>query len=964
MSSISTIVRITFYVMFVIALAACGGGGGGGGGNGGGGGGGTPGAGATLQSITVTPADVVLKVGTSQQMIATGHYDDGGQSDLSGSVIWTTAGTGDITMSSSGLVTAVSPGSDAAIAINSNPAVQSFTWVYTSTYGVEGSLASPLAITLETPHAGEVNYGGPGTGDGYSYYAVNVTPGAAYYVFLTGLDGNAQLELYSDSAFSNQLCISQNYNTSDETCYADGPAGGVLYIAVNGDDTNLDLDRGAAYTLTVQAGYRDQGSSVSPVALSFGTSVNGQVGDYLIGYMNGSSIYSAPVAVTGRYTVSLTSPTDDVSLLVLDGPGSGTVLCESSNAGTADETCSFQADTTPAYVHVSGINTSIGAGFAVTVTEDHAAYSEEGTSAAPVNLVSLPQQGQVGGISGYTNSYYSIPVTALQSVQITATGVDGNLGMYVYDGDSTFATSTCSDFTMSAAELVCLLEPATTGTVYVKMTSNGGIGTQYTLNVTPINYAAEGTSVAPQVVVSAPVFGAPYSGTVDSTGSYYQVPVDAGKLYRAGLANVSGDVSLTVYDDSGLTSLLCTSNNAALADESCQATPTGNNVWVVVGGATYGSKFDLTLDRIYVQQGNLASPLDITGSLPTYTGGETGPGTSGTERSHLMVTLTPGKTYKFEITNNTDANLDLWVYDNDPTFGWPPACMANATAANTAFSCTVNPLYGGAAYMWVTSGDPYGSGFDLTITEVAFSTQGSVGAPVNIGAFPVTETVGVSRLEHTGGVVDGTNSYYVADVSGGYAYVNFAVGLINQSADVDLYVYDDSSFTNLLCSSVAMGTGDETCTGLSPAGSNLYIKVSGASSGFGGTFDLTVDHDYAVEGAISTGNGGSLVINSIPLTQGVAYEGQAQGLAPSYYYLNPVAPGSHTVTVNNIFDSACVWIYDESDGKFNSTSVYSDTNKWLTPDRTFTYSFTSGVFVEVRGCGSTVTGTAFTITIN
>ena len=41
--------------------------------------------------------------------------------------------------------------------------------------------------------------------------------------------------------------------------------------------------------------------------------------------MTATSIYRADVALTGRYTVSLASPTDDVSLTVLDGPGSGTV---------------------------------------------------------------------------------------------------------------------------------------------------------------------------------------------------------------------------------------------------------------------------------------------------------------------------------------------------------------------------------------------------------------------------------------------------------------------------------------------------------------------------------------------------------------------------------------------------------------------------------------------------------------
>ncbi len=960
MSCISTIFRVSSYVIFIIVLTACGGGGGGGGGaSPSPAPGPAPAPGAVLQSISVTPTGLVLKVGASQQMSAIGSYDDGGQLDISGSVTWASVGV--VSMNSSGLVTAVSPGSGIATAINASPAMQGFTFVYASTYGIEGSIGSPVTLTLETSHSGEVNFGGPGAGNGYSYYAVNVTPGAAYYISLSGLDGNAHLEIYDDSGFSNEVCASQNFNNDDERCYADGPAGGVLYIAVNGDDTNLDTAQGAAYTLTVNAGYKDEGSSVSPIALSLDTPVSGQVGSYLIFYMGGGSIYSAPVALTGRYTVSLTNITNNVSLMVLDGPGSGTILCESSVAGTGDESCSFQADRTPAYVLVSGISNSIGAGFTLTVTEDHAAYTEEGTEGAPVALTILPHHGHVGGINGYTNSYYSIPVTAMQSVRIQATGVDGDLGMYVYDGDSTFTTYTCSDFTLSAGDLVCLLEPATTATVYVKMTSNAGLGAEFSLNVTPINYAAEGTSVTPQTIVSTPVFDAPYSGTVDSAGSYYQVPVVAGKLHSVGLSSLSGDASLTVYDDSSLVTMLCTSDNANLADESCQATPTGSSVWVFVGGSTYGSKFDLTVDRVYVQQGSFASSFDITGLLPNYTTGEVGSGSVSTERTYLVATLTAGKAYSFQVTNNTDASLSAWVYDN-AMFSSPLGCQLESF---NNFSCTIEPIYSGTASIMVTSDDPYGSAFDLSITEVAYSTQGSVGTPVNIGAFPVTEFVGVSRLEHTGGTVDATNSYYIADVSGGYDYVNYVIGLTNQSADVDLYVYDDSSFTNLLCSSVSAGTSDEACAGLSPVGNNLYIKVGGASSGFGGTFNLTVDHDYAVEGAVSTGNGGNLTINSIALTQGVAYEGQAKGIEYSYYYLNPVASGNHTVTVSNMFDSTCVAVYDEADGKFNSPSyVYSGTNKALTPDKSFTYSFTAGVFVIVDGCGSSVTGTAFTITIN
>ena len=720
------VLNILSGISLFMILAACGGGGGDDGGNNNGGntsGGDTtappPGNGAVLSSITVTPENQVLKVGTSQQMSAIGEYDDSGQLNLTSSVMWIAGGTGDITLNAGGLVTAVSPGSDVVSANNLNPAVTGFTFVYTSTYGVEGSTAAPVALTVDTPHNGEVNFGGPGDGNGYSYYAVNVTPGASYYVFLTGLDGDAHLELYDDSSFSSQVCASENFNTADEVCYAAGPASGVLYIAVNGDATISDIDQGAAYTLTVRPGYKDEGSVDSPVVLTIDNPASAQVGSYILGssgsyIMTATSIYRADVALTGRYTISLTSPTDDVSLMVLDGPGSGTVLCSSDNAGTAAETCSFQADRTPIYPRVSGIDTTVGAGFTLAIIEDHEAYFEEGTLNAPMQLTTLPHHGHVGDVDGFANSYYSIPVTAMQSVQIQATSVDGNLGMYVYDGDATFTTAACSVFTMSAADLICLLEPATTGTVYVKMVSNGGIGTEFILNVTPISYQVQGASGAPQILVSTPTWDAAYAGTVDNTSSYYQVPVDAGELYRVGLANVSGDVSLTVYDNANLNTQLCTSNAAGLTDESCQATPSGSNVWIVVGGDTYGSKFGLSVDRVYVQQGNLANPLDITGSLPlTYTGGETGPGTGGTERSHLMATLTAGNTYTFTVSNTTDADLSVWVFDN-ADFLWPTICMAEEYNGHT---CTVNSLSTSTVYIWVTSDDPYGSGFDLTITE-------------------------------------------------------------------------------------------------------------------------------------------------------------------------------------------------------------------------------------------------------
>ena len=965
-NSAITTIKIFLTSSLFILLTACGGGGGGGSpdpdpdpntGNLT-----APAIGAALTSISVTPSNATLKVGNTLQMVAIGNYDDGGQANLTGSVIWASVGGG-ASINGNGLATAVSPGSSLITAIHSSSATQGATSLYTSTYGVEGSVSSPVPLTIDSAYSGEVNAGSPSTGDGYSYYAVNVTPGAAYYVFLTGLDANAHLEVYDDSNFSNAICTSEEFGTTDEVCFAEGPANGVLYIAVNGDDTYFSTAQGASYNLIVRAGFKDEGNGTNPpVNLTLNSTYNGQTGRYLLNSgQYGTSIYTASIAATGRYTITITNPSEDVSFMVLD-PFS-VVECSSDNAGLADESCSFQAEDVPVRILVSSPNDSvIGASYDVTITEDHGAYSTEGTSSTPVNLTAFPYSGEVGGISGWTESFYSVAVTPTQSWRVQATNLDGGVTMRVYDGDATFTTPVCSPYSGAGTDMECLIEPASSSMLYIKMTTSG-LGTAYQLNVSPINYPAQGTALAPQALTQAPTWDAVYSGSVDSSSSYYEVSVTSGSLYQIGAANVSGDISLSVYGDANLTNLLCSSNNAGLADESCQATPVSSSLWVVVGGDTYGSKFDLSVDRVYVQQGTNASPLDITGSLPTYSG-ETASALGNAESTHMSVSLIAGKAYQFEVSNNTDEDLELYVYDNTG-FSYPYVCSGRATAANTAFSCTVNPLYSGTAYIIVLSRKPFGSAFDFTVSEIAFNTEGSIGSPASIGAFPVVGTVGTSRLEYAGGTVDGTDSYYVADISGGYDYVNYTVELLNQSADVDLYVYDDAGFSNLLCSSVAAGTGAELCAGLSTASNNLYIRVSGASSGFGGVFELYVDHDYTVEGALSTGNGGGLTYNAIPLTSGVSYQGQADTLDSSYYYLpaSLSTPGSYTVTVANMFDSACAHVYGDPDGKITTFSVYPGTNKAITPDKTYTGTFNDGVFVKINACGSTVTGTAYDITI-
>lgn len=103
---LSPLLRFVLLAVMFVTLSACGGGGGGGSG----------GAGATgpeLLTIDITPQTVTLAKGLSQQMTATGTYDDASTEDLTASVTWAVLSAGDggaATIGADGLVEGTATG--------------------------------------------------------------------------------------------------------------------------------------------------------------------------------------------------------------------------------------------------------------------------------------------------------------------------------------------------------------------------------------------------------------------------------------------------------------------------------------------------------------------------------------------------------------------------------------------------------------------------------------------------------------------------------------------------------------------------------------------------------------------------------------------------------------------------------------------------------------------------------------
>jgi len=171
-------------------------------------------------------------------------------------------------------------------------------------------------------------------------------------------------------------------------------------------------------------------------------------------------------------------------------------------------------------------NTTSGDGCSSNCTIDTVPVSgpvAEGSSgsAKGIALASLPYSGTVDTF----NSYYAVSgLTAGNNYTINLTGISDDVDLYFYDVNSSFSGIACSSTTGSttASESCSFTVTGSTGYILVSGAFTTA-GASFTLNMTdngaPVSGpAAEGTSGSAKGIAFASL---PYSGTVDTTSSYY-----------------------------------------------------------------------------------------------------------------------------------------------------------------------------------------------------------------------------------------------------------------------------------------------------------------------------------------------------------------------------------------------------------------------------------------------------------
>lgn len=432
----------------------------------------------------------------------------------------------------------------------------------------EGTVATPVALTLSTPYFGVV-------GDAVSYYKVDpVTAGTAYSVRLSDLTDDVDLYVYdNDGSYGTTAkCQSTLSGTQAEACslIASGPA---LYIATDGFNTT------GGYSIVVDPlpTLEPEGLSTAPVNITNSLPYSGMVN-------TSESYYIANVTQGQTYAISITGLTDDADLYVYGADSTfSTVACQYTLFGPAGETCVVAAEGPGMYLMVDGQFTSLGALFTLDLAVSPNAA--EGDALAPLAISALPHSGTVDN----SRSYYSIPVTQDSTYIVSLSGLSADADLYVYDNDSTFSTVDCQSSSLGTDSEACSFTAAGT-TLYVMVDGQYALGgTSFELDVALSPYPAEGTALAPLTLASLP-----HSGTVDTTESYYSITVTSGLSYDISLTGLTGDVDLYVYTDQ-FSTLGCSSFNLDLADEVCSVTPTTTQLFIKADGqwSRIGAGFSL-----------------------------------------------------------------------------------------------------------------------------------------------------------------------------------------------------------------------------------------------------------------------------------------------------------------------------------------------------------------------------------
>ena len=271
---------------------------------------------------------------------------------------------------------------------------------------------------------GEVSYAGQ-VGTRSSLYQVgSLAVGSTYRIAIAGMQVDADLFVFSDPQYREELARSSKPYKEDEFVTVTASAE-VLYVEVRGRHRSS----GTPFTLSVaeHERLRDQGSEQEPLEIPVGEEAAAEVSD--------RSFYYFASTPGGHYTIKLLSPTMDVDLYAHgeDASDFAVVRDTSDNLRGEDELLSVTAAGDRFFFSVDGSHTQgSGANYDLHVIEE--TFENEGEEHDPLPLAGTSYRGQV---QAEGTSYYKVAVIpgTMYLIKATQEEIRGTwrFHFYVYD---------------------------------------------------------------------------------------------------------------------------------------------------------------------------------------------------------------------------------------------------------------------------------------------------------------------------------------------------------------------------------------------------------------------------------------------------------------------------------------------------------------------------------------------------
>jgi uncharacterized repeat protein (TIGR03803 family) len=472
---------------------------------------------ATLQSISIAPANTSIAKGLSQAFTATGTYSDGTTKNISSAVIWSSSATSVATVATGGLATGAGSGSTTITATSSS---------ITGSTTLTVTAAELKAITI-TPTTSSIAKGLSQQFTANGTYSDNTTQNISSLVtwssstasVATVATGGKATGLATGSttitAKSGTLTVSATLTVTSATLQS-------LKIWLTGVNASTNIPKGLTQQLTVEGTYSDRNTSSSMTGVTWSSDTA------LVATVNDAGLVTSIATGSAKITAMAEGITTSVKVIVISATVQSITITPANNSLGVGQSRSFSATGTFSDGVSRGLSNAIWSSDTASVATIDSTGLATGIALGAANI-----RATSGNVSGST----TLTVTKISI-------------LHSFDG-------TPSDGAFPVAELVIdgsgnlygttpLFSPEISGTVFkIDVASRKSI----------LHTGSFPSSGAGLILRSGNLYGITYRGYGDDFGAIFKIDSNGSvsTIHSFGSeANFSNtDINSLIMDDSG-----------------------------------------------------------------------------------------------------------------------------------------------------------------------------------------------------------------------------------------------------------------------------------------------------------------------------------------------------------------------------------------------------------------------------